>query len=563
MKHHALISFLILVSWGLSVRGQVIYEDDFNGPAAVELNGLPPDIDANGGTNTWIAHSSWRADGTPGPYSSATLPFAAAAGRVYRLSARLANVVGDKDWLAVGFAAGSSTEQSNEARFITGATAGQPWMLRRGDSTTLDDQTFAGPGTQNGQDIAETLDRSSDVDFCLILDTRSDHWRALWYQKRSDEADYQLVRQFTYASNPAIAAVGLACANTGTTGRIERFRLEEPADTLRILAGGQPADIAVRQGETATFQVTFTSDSTPSATWYRRESTGDAPLNPADPNILATVEYDNQADSYTARLAIQQANRRHEGQYHCRIENESPFSLSSDTARLRVLRLVAHWSLDQTDFDGAYRDAVQGLRAQPAGTPIFAAGPRSEPAGAVRITPAGGWAASQTFGIDPAEGFSICLWARANSAEPGDQDLLVESDQSGYVVAGGVRTGGFWQHICLTYENDRAAIYINGRLRLSQPVQFPAAFEAALEIANTQAQRIFDGTIDDIRIYNYALDATQIQPLATGRANCTQEYASRFDVSGPWNLPDCTVNVYDLAELSRAWLSCGRYPHCD
>jgi hypothetical protein len=42
--------------------------------------------------------------------------------------------------------------------------------------------------------------------------------------------------------------------------------------------------------------------------------------------------------------------------------------------------------------------------------------------------------------------------------------------------------------------------------------------------------------------------------LATGKENCIQQYSLEYDFSGPYGLPDCTVNLYDLAEFSKYWL---------
>ena len=459
---HTIVSFILILLLSSLLMGEGIYEDDFSGDGAVDLHGLAPDVDNYGGGNTWIAHWGWKADGTPGPYSSATLPFTPAVGKVYRLSTTFKNVVGDKDWLAVGFAAGSSINSGdNDDRFISGDTAGQPWMLRRGNDAAEDeyDQTFAGPGTANIEDISNTLNRSSDVDFQIILDTRPAQWQLVWYQKLTSESEYSTVRDFTYLTNPSIGAVGLACANEGTTGDIDYFLLEDITDE-----------------------------------------------EPPDSNSL-----------------------------------------------------VAHWSLNEADYDGNYLDTVAGLIAQPNGVPNFITGVRDEPNGAVMITLSTGWGLSEDFAFDVTGDFTICFWVDWNGDWQGTidiDDLVVQSSESGteYVVTNGLKADQRWQHVCITYDNSTVRVYLNGRLKLSEVGELPAGYEAAIEIGNSLRQQIFNGAIDDIRLYNHTLSQTEITQLATGDENCIQQYSLEYDFSGPYDLPDCTVNLYDLVEFSKHWL---------
>jgi hypothetical protein len=550
--------FLFVIAFsGLIADASVIavYEDNFDGSGAVNLHGLAPDV----GGNTWIAHTSWKADGTPGSYSSATLPFTPAVGKVYRLSARFKNVAGGNDWLAVGFAAGSSTgNTTNDDRFISGATAGQPWMLRRGNAATSLDQAIAGSGSSNSQDIF-TLNRSSDVDFQIILDTRPTQWRVVWYQKLTSESEYSAVRNFTYSPNPSIGAVGLARANTPTTGNIDYFLLEKIEPTLSITPGGQPEDTAVFEGQTATFQVIFVSNSTPSVTWYQDEWTGDTPVNTADPNITVAVDYNSPAGEYTARLEIQNANDQYEGIYYCVINNDDNLPIQSDDARLTVKRLAANFSLNVADYDGNYLDTVEGYIAQPTAEPNFVAGVRNEPNGAAMITSSSGWGLSESFGVDLTKGFTICLWVSWNGNWQGTinvDDLVVESSESEteYVVTNGLKANHRWRQVCITYEDGWLKVYLNGQLKMTESCEMPDAYETAIAIGNDGEQQIFNGSIDDIRLYNYALSQTEITQLVTDENNCIQEYSLEYDFSGPYGLPDCVVNLYDMAEFSNHWL---------
>ena len=64
--------------------------------------------------------------------------------------------------------------------------------------------------------------------------------------------------------------------------------------------------------------------------------------------------------------------------------------------------------------------------------------------------------------------------------------------------------------------------------------------------------------LDDVRIYNYALPATDIAQLyydATGTPACVSKPAGDID-------DDCDVDLNDLAQLSADWLDCGLFPVC-
>ena len=219
----------------------------------------------------------------------------------------------------------------------------------------------------------------------------------------------------------------------------------------------------------------------------------------------------------------------------------------------------AHWSLNQADFNDNYLDTIAGYIAQSANEPNFITGVREEPNGAVMISPSSGWGESQTFAFDVTAGFSICFWADWN----GDweqtvdiNDLIVESSESEteYIVTYGLKADQRWQHICVTYDNSTVRIYLNGRLKLSEAGQFTSGSEAVIEIGNSLREQIFNGAVDDIRLYNYPLSQTEIIQLATGNQDCTGQYGLEFDFSGPYGVPDCAVDLFDLTEFVNYWL---------
>jgi len=109
----------------------------------------------------------------------------------------------------------------------------------------------------------------------------------------------------------------------------------------------------------------------------------------------------------------------------------------------------------------------------------------------------------------------------------GGPNSCVEFDLNGY---GGMRvwsgiatiTAGIWQHIAVTYDgsSNRSGmhIYING---VDQTVSSDTGSTLSASILNSaplmigsyQGYDYFDGTIDDVRVYNRALNASEVQAL--------------------------------------------------
>ncbi len=137
----SLVTACIVAGNGALASAAVLYDENFTGAAATTLNGQIPDVDQNGGSNQWRAHTNFTADGNMNPPAGGSggfLAFIPQPGFVYTLSASFANVVGNTNWMGFGFAelapAAAATSTGNDYRFISGATTGKAWMLFRGAS---------------------------------------------------------------------------------------------------------------------------------------------------------------------------------------------------------------------------------------------------------------------------------------------------------------------------------------------------------------------------------------------------------------------------------------------
>ena len=108
-----------------------------------------------------------------------------------------------------------------------------------------------------------------------------------------------------------------------------------------------------------------------------------------------------------------------------------------------------------------------------------------------------------------------------------------------------------WHHVCGTYDGANIRLYVDG----GQDTASPAAYSGAVATntcnlligrysGNLLIIGAWNGLIDDVRIYNYALSSREIHRLV-----CTEPPPG--DVNG-----DCRVDFIDLAILASNW-RCG------
>jgi hypothetical protein len=73
-----------------------------------------------------------------------------------------------------------------------------------------------------------------------------------------------------------------------------------------------------------------------------------------------------------------------------------------------------------------------------------------------------------------------------------------------------------WHHVAMVYNGDEVSIYVDGRLDAAKPWKGGIAvndFDVLIGENAEQKGRFFDGLIDDVRIYNYALKESDIMAL--------------------------------------------------
>ena len=327
----------------------------------------------------------------------------------------------------------------------------------------------------------------------------------------------------------------------------------------------QPSSQVVDVGETAVF--TVAGGNTTNYTW-KKVSDGSVVLSGADANTL-TIENVQLAD---------------ENFYYCELSNDEGIETSA-SAGLWLKRLISHWAFEddledsESDKDGIfvgtdpnYAPGIDGQALE-----LFS------DARYVEI-PDGPF-----YNFYPL-GYTISFWVNCSDVD-GDPTLSkVEEDGSiGYSIypdSGGVPaaylegvddgrtvTGTIavddqqWHHLVFEYDaaQGRQLLYIDGVFNSRSSVitnVIPITDEPIrIGVWGPLAEAPYEGLIDDLRIYSYALTPVEIAGIYTTGTPaddyiCVPELInSAYDFNG-----DCRVNLTDSAMFASKWLECDRYP---
>jgi hypothetical protein len=431
----------------------------------------------------------------------------------------------------------------------------------------------------------------------------ADNLKLYWTALDSGESEAVLLGSFQMAEDlDSTPAIDFAIGNESRDATGENFEglLDEVRISSIVRAAGEmlfvssvprpviiahPSDTVVHQPQAASFQTIFESDSTPIVQWFKVDTAGDIELTSSDPDISIQTSYNSGTQQYTAALSISNTTTLDSGSYYCRINNDSGLPRNSNNAVLTVVGLIAHWTLDQADFvSGQYLEEINGYDAAAQGTPTFTAGADGTVNGAVQIASNSGWA---TVNLNPSTTgqMTVSVWAYWQQAGVSSDDVQVQSlpDESTVTAADGLKSNDHWQQVCAVFDGTTGKLYVDGKLRDQGACPLPADMTSLLDIGSAgSGSQSFNGALDDLRIYNYAMTDTEVADvyhIMSGLRVCLLEYASQFDYAGPTGQPDCTVDLYDLvlfannwlvlydypefADLSSNWLSCGLYPDCN
>jgi hypothetical protein len=368
----------------------------------------------------------------------------------------------------------------------------------------------------------------------------------------STAAGDTVIKTYTMTNTAIGNAIGFyADVRASTTyGYLDNLQIITDS-ILSITPAGHPMDVTVLEGHDAVFETVFVSSETPAAEWYHFvENTWTAVL-PESGQVESTVVYDDTEGVYRATLRLLNADQNEGGLYYCFIENAGGASVQSETALLSFKQMLARWTLNDTDYQlDAHIDTVGGLPLRPAAMPVFVTGAAGLSNTAIHIG-SGDAATSAPLSSVFENGFAISLWSRA--AESGE--LLVTDGST--LFDGSLLEADLWTHLCFVFDGQTASYYRDGQLAGEQVWPLSTTYEMILELGHAFGLTPLNGSVDDVRLYNFSLTGDEVYELyarRTGDAGCVLDYAYLFDVSGPEGWPDCRINLYDFAVRAQQWL---------
>jgi len=115
---------------------------------------------------------------------------------------------------------------------------------------------------------------------------------------------------------------------------------------------------------------------------------------------------------------------------------------------------------------------------------------------------------------------------------------------------------GTWSHVAASFDGDVAALYVDGELRLREHKTIgdydPGSYAFSIGAYQNTAHYPYDGTIDELRLYDRALDPAQIRHLATTAFYRFETEGTALD-HGPAGLDGGSLGGLTCGPVGNAW----------
>jgi hypothetical protein len=359
-------------------------------------------------------------------------------------------------------------------------------------------------------------------------------------------------------------------------------------ELARPIITEQTVSQVIKESETAVFAVTVSSASAPIYQWYKVVEGG---------SDMELSDSGNISGSLTNTLSIENIASADEGYYYCIVNNDSGIPAESASAPLAIKSKLAHWDFESDNFQSVVAGSPVSFLH---GAPVFDSGFAGQ--GMAFSADAGG----DLLYTDPEEVsyFDICnyqmtvsLWIKssfaatwgpmvARNGEDGQGwQLRHRGDTLDRICFTTRGTGnddgrasnrtvydGNWHYVAATYDGAVKKVYIDGvvsRVYNGDDGSIAADFEEASGVINAAdapvalagrvrraaGNLVFEDVtpciLDEVEIYNYALDAAAIaQNYANRTGTSVCPVPQDYDLDG-----DCRVDLNDFALLASRWLS--------
>lgn len=330
-----------------------------------------------------------------------------------------------------------------------------------------------------------------------------------------------------------------------------------------------PVPAVVVSDENGNVSVTVNAGNTDTYAWYRE---GDTPGSAGTTDTLTLTEV-TEAEA---------------GNYYCDISFENGPVVTSDPIKVVARQLIAHWTFDNDlidDTGNGWDGTTMSTVTSAAKDPNFASG---------RVGQAIDLDGTETY-VDLPDGLQDDLrsgltwsvwayprtaanWARFLSFNNGaaSDNIFFSRIGTGTTLRFNVNRGAtgssldaanamelnVWQMFTVTMSpTGEAALYKNGVQLSTGTVQMPNVLARTNSWIGRSAwpDALYNGLLDDIRIYNHALSQEEVALLYT--TTTPEEDYICFEGPLEYDLNnDCRVNLTDVAVLAQWWLECQRVP---
>jgi hypothetical protein len=236
---------------------------------------------------------------------------------------------------------------------------------------------------------------------------------------------------------------------------------------------------------------------------------------------------------------------------------------------IETLRLVAHWKLDEYYGPTAHDSAGENhgtLYGGPFWLPTW-----GKVGGALQLDGVDDYVdCGNDDSLNITGQITLALWVNTNDSGNGQYNSYITKGDHSYGLqhkynnnvefffSDGVNWywvwypidssfNGVWHHLAGTYDGSQLKLYVDGELKAGSSHTGSigsSTYNVNIGRNSEATDRLYNGLIDDVRIYNYALSANEILQLL-----CTRQINGDLD-------GNCKVDFRDLALLVSEWLSC-------
>ncbi len=339
----------------------------------------------------------------------------------------------------------------------------------------------------------------------------------------------------------------------------------------------QPMRALKWAGESYDMSIVVDSITTPVYTWYKST---DNVISEDDLIVGTNSDILNFADISSDDAAF----------YYCAVTNDSEIVVNSAVAQLEMAALVAEFNFEN-DLNNTVSDSNgTGYVGEEIGEMTYDAG---KVGNAIAFNGTDEYVQTECF---VRNSYTIEMWVKTEqTAGTGGWWLgagLVDGEMPGNVADYGVvlsGTGfalgsgpssttivsgkpindGLWHYCVATRDIDTGdmKVYVDGQMEGTAEDQDTGITQNVTDFLNIgkirSDSRYFDGMIDEIKIYNYAIDEMTVAAKYVAYEPDASVCIQTLKPSTTLDLhEDCVINVLDFAEIAESWLDCAIYPDC-